>query len=582
MSKTTYLGLNFGLHDSSATVLQVENGRIHDYQVFSTERLTKIKHAGGFPIQALRLIQEKSSALWEDILPANVAINSNIEHPARREEKITQQFPFHATLIEKSKLQKASLLFNSQMEFIPHHLAHAYSTLTHSPFNEALVVVCDGLGNGMSDFPAGHPELQQQAQNGPWKAETASIYFMKDGKFELLEKVWSRFTAIQGTGLYHSESLGNLFVVASNRIFGNNVEAGKVMGLAAFGKPLKLSSVEEAVLYLSKVTLPKVTTKAEFDQLSPSDFQNRADIAATVQAIFEQEMSKLLKMALKHHPLVKNLVLVGGCALNCSFNGKVIAEGLFDNVFVPPFPNDEGISLGAAIALAYQQGQLNFSPPAPTQSHAYFGPQCSDTLATKDEIQKAFPDFLISAPENLCESMAEKLAAGEIIAWMQGRPEVGPRALGARSILMRPDSPGGKDRLNAKVKMRENFRPYGATFMQEHVSDFFAVSSHFSAPYMTVALTVKPHKSTVLSEVMHKDGTCRFQTLTREQNPGYYQLLEKFHQLTGIPALLNTSLNVMGQPILETLADAVIFMEKTPIQTLVYGQFVLERKAERL
>lgn len=577
MSKTSYLGLNFGLHDSSATVLQIEDGKIHDYQVFSTERLTKVKHAGGFPIQALKLLQEKSPQLWESILPENVAINSNVEHPSRREQKIIQQFPFHTTVIEKSKLQKASMLFNSQMTFVPHHLAHAYSTLSHCPFQEALVLVCDGLGNGLSDFPAGHPELQKQSQAGPWKAETATLYLLRNGQFELLEKIWSRFTAIHGTGLYHSESLGNLFVVASNRIFGNNVEAGKVMGLAAFGKPLNLHSVEETVSYLAKIDIPPVTSKAQFDQLSPEDFQIRADIAATIQQLFEKEMRLLLTRGLKHHPEVKNLVMVGGCALNCSFNGKIISEGLFENVFVPPFPNDEGISLGAALALAHQQEVFRFTPPAESKTHAYFGPKSSDTEASLNELQAAFPNYSITVPTNLSTHIAEKLASGEIIAWMQGRPEVGPRALGARSILMRPDLAGGKDRLNAEVKKREHFRPYGATFLQEHVKDFFDVSPNFTAPYMTVALPVKREKNNMISEVIHKDGTCRFQTLTREQNSAYYSLIHSFYQLTGIPALLNTSLNVMGQPILEDLNDAVVFMEKTPINTLVYGPFVLER-----
>jgi carbamoyltransferase len=576
--KKTYLGLNFGLHDSSATVLQLHGGKIRDYQVFSTERLTKVKHAGGFPLQALRLIQARAPELWNEIPPENVAINSNVEHPLRREKKTMQQFPFHSMLIEKAKLEKASLLFNPQMEFVPHHLSHAYSTLTHCPFEEALVVVCDGLGNGMSDFPAGHAELPNQPHGGPWQAETATLYLLRAGKFELLEKVWSRFTPIQGTGLYQSGSLGNLFVVASNRIFGNNDEAGKVMGLAAYGQALHPESVEEAVTYLSTISLPPAKTKTQFDQLSAADFKTRADIAATVQAIFENELRKLVVSARKHHPLVKNLVLVGGCALNCSFNGRIIGDGLFENVFVPPFPNDEGISLGAALALAHKHGEFDFAPPPENQSHAYFGPRCSDTTASLEELRRAFPAFTISKPANLSEGIAAKLAGGEIVAWMQGRPEVGPRSLGARSILMRPDAVAGKDRLNAEVKKREHFRPYGATFLQEHVSEFFDVSAHFSAPYMTVALPVKAHRRAKISEVVHHDGTCRFQTLTPEQNPSYYDVIKKFHQLTGVPALLNTSLNVMGQPILEVLADAVVFMEKTPINALVYGPYLLERQ----
>lgn len=578
MSTATYLGLNFGTHDSSATILRLEDGKIRDIEIFSTERITKVKHGGGYPLQALRRLRETQLAAWETIHPENVAVNCNIEHPFKRERRLAMEYPPHTLLLEKFKLGKASSVTNSRMEFITHHLCHAYSTLAHAPVSEALVVVCDGLGNGNTDFSPLHPELQSWIPNGTWHGETTTVYRLRDGQFDVIDKLWSAFQPIAGSPYFQSDSLGNLFVVASGRIFGDLNQAGKVMGLAAYGQAGELGSVAEAVRDFIAMELRPIRGKAEFDQLAPAEFQQRANIAARTQAIFERELRAIILRAKDKNPHIPNLILVGGCALNCSFNGKLIAEGLFENVFVPPFPNDEGISLGAALALAHKHGALASAPPSAQDSHAYLGPRSSDTTATLEELQTAFPTFTVAAAVNLSEEVAEKLAAGEAIAWMRGRPEVGPRALGARSILLRPDAAGGKARLNAEVKKREAFRPYGATFLQNHISEWFAVPTTFSAPYMTTALPLREGRAQKISEVVHADGTCRFQTLSREQNPAYFDVIDAFRRRTGLPLLLNTSLNVMGQPILELLADAVVFMQANPIDTLVYGDYILTRR----
>jgi len=274
-------------------------------------------------------------------------------------------------------------------------------------------------------------------------------------------------------------------------------------------------------------------------------------------------------------PDYENIILTGGCALNCTFNGKLVRQGLFKEVYVPPFPGDESISLGAAAYLHYILQNQDWQPLTHEQQHGYLGAMESSPSA--EDIQKVFEGFQVTHPPSITEHVANLLQQGEVIAWFQGRSEAGPRALGNRSILARPDQSGLKDRLNATIKFREAFRPYGASCLFEKAGEYFDIPEHFNSPYMSFAIPVRSPFKKSLNEVTHIDGTCRFQSVRRGQNEKFYDLIKCFGDKTGLYCLLNTSLNVMGEPIVETAEDARRFLLQTPVHGLAIGDYYIQK-----
>jgi len=351
------------------------------------------------------------------------------------------------------------------------------------------------------------------------------------------------------------------------------------MGLAAYGKANhEFETAEELMAYIASKRLPQLSGKRAYDSLSATDFSERANIAAEVQATFEKLLRGYLTELSRKFPQTQNLILVGGCALNCTFNGKLSTEKIFRSLFIPSFPNDEGIAFGAAVALAVAKGKVKFRERQIDQLTAFYSAQSNDTQRIREDVQKTFPTCELIPISKDAKKIASLLSKNEVIAWVHGRAEVGPRALGARSILMHPGRPNGKVLLNNQVKHRENFRPYGGVFLQPDITDYFSVNEDFHSPFMNVSLPVNPDKRALLESIVHVDGTCRLQTLTRTQQPFLYQVMEEFKKMTGLSCLLNTSLNVMGQPILENAAQAQEFLDYCPeIKYLVYGDFLIAR-----
>ena len=569
-----FLGVNIGGHDSSASHVRVVNGATTDVSIHLSERLTKFKHQGCFPFRALKQLKRHLGPDWEAIPKDSVATNSFQFHPAELEQQFSDA---DRAMIEFLGLEKTTLSMNPHAQFITHHLCHAYSSLWQNPFEKALIIVSDGSGNRNSDFVINHEESHLMG-GAPYACEYLSLYKFEHGELTPLEKKWLNYEEIEPQKFLTVNGLGSLFETASRVIFDDWSAAGKLMGLAAYGKASPIPNQRDFVLKIARESFTKRSGKAAFDGQPPEEFTRRADLAATVQNFFEEQMLALLRRTRDDYPDFENVILTGGCALNCLLNSKILAAGIYKRVFIPPFPNDEGIGLGAAMAIAKKKGKIRFTPTGFERMNPYLGAIASLAQAQQDRVPQVFQDYEIARPQNLTQQVAQLLAKNEIIAWVQGRSEVGPRALGNRSILVRPDTPGIKEKLNEKVKFRESFRPFGATILYHRTSEYFEVGDFFHSPFMTFCPKVRPEMATKLAGVVHHDGTTRIQTLMREQNARFYSLLEEFETLTGLPVLLNTSLNIMGEPILETIEDAARFFRNSAIRTLVFGDYLIMKK----
>ncbi len=570
-----FLGLNIGPHDSSAAFLKLENEKIVDASIYLSERIVRKKHAGLFPLAALKCFKNEDLVAWENINDDHCAVNSFNNSPQKLEQLILQTNPSYADLIELNQLQKASTLYNKRIQFITHHQAHAYSALAFCPFSSGILLVSDGIGNRRDSFPADHPEFSFAAGPGE-EVECLSAYLFTGNELRPLFKKWINLS--NQTELIEGSGLGTLFEKVSTKLFGHWNNAGKVMGLSAYGIPSETDDLFTFREKLSLLNFEPGISKTSFDLLSPDKFSEAADLAASTQKYFESTMMRILNDLKKEFPTEENLVLVGGCALNCLLNDRILRDKLFQNVFVPAFPNDEGIGLGAAAALAKNKGAWTWAPTPFKDLTAAMGPLKNDTANKQIEVPSKFEDYQVLKPPFLEVEVAKLLVQGEVVAWIQGRSEVGPRALGNRSILVRPDRAGVKEYLNEAIKFREKFRPYGATILHEEAHHFFDIPHGYQSPFMTFSPRVRESKADLIPGVIHQDGTCRIQTLMREQNPRFHTLLSEFHRQSKIPVLLNTSLNIMGQPIVETIEDALLFFQQSNIEILVYGDYLITKR----
>lgn len=565
------LGLNIGSHDSGVALLDIKDPRNYSLIAYQEERFTKKKHEGRFPFIALKMLQADFPEALEKLSPDEIASNSFFMNPIEIEVDYLR-LPQYKDKLEAFQFQKFSTLFNKEITRPGHHLSHAYSAWGFSPFEKSLIIVFDGCGSKRGAFEDYFNESQMGEKTEGDFYETLSIYTLDQGVITPIHKEWTSFEAVEKVDHFFGDALGNLFSLSASRIFGNWMEAGKVMGLSAYGSATPIKSKLEFQKKIVEGEFKIYKGKDQFDSQPESDFKTSANIAASVQAKFEEEVVGLCQKLNQDYPDYENVIMVGGCALNCLTNSLLLEKGLFKNVFVPPFPNDEGIAMGTALFLAHQKKQIEFRTIDPNKMHAYLGRK--QPSYSQEKLTEAFPDF-----EFLDFKRApEILAQGEIIALFQGASEVGPRALGNRSLLVRPDRKEVKAYLNQNIKFREDFRPYGATVLAEDVAKYFHVNDNFVAPFMTFAPKIREGKRAYLKGVTHQDSTCRIQTITREQNQRYYDLINDFKKLSGESVILNTSLNIMGQPILESLKDAQVFMQTSKVNYLIFNEYFLMRK----
>lgn len=561
------LGLGKTLFNSSVCFL----GNARDAEIVLTERLSRSKASGAWPIEALDYVSKRY-----DLTNLPILENRDLEDPLQVEKILNSIFPFFESL-EQQNLIRFTRAKNNAIRFITHHYAHACAGAFMSPFENALILVIDGAGSRAEAFDSENIERKffDFTSSSNQSAEERSVYSLRGGNLRCLEKKWQTFyKSTAHADHFFSSGLGTFYEKSSELIFNSKTSAGKVMGLASYGKPNEIISIEN---YLESLDWSK-----RFSGGSKNDWEKSQHLsfyqntAADVQSYFENELISYAENLKQKYPDFDNLILMGGCSLNCTTNMKIFDKKIFGNVYIPPFPGDESIGLGAAYAQNLLGETTHWSPFKFEEQHGYFGPKGS--IPNEDSVLKHFKDFNIHRPASICEYAAEKLANKKIIAWFQGRSESGPRALGNRSILASPFHEGIKNTLNTEIKFRESFRPYGCSALHEKSHTLFSVPQGFNNPYMSFAVKVRETHKQALKEVTHVDGSSRMQTVRRSQNRLFYDLIEMFGEKTGLHCLLNTSLNIMGEPIVETLADARKFLLHVPVDGLVVDNFYITKK----
>jgi len=440
-----------------------------------------------------------------------------------------------------------------------HHLCHAALAAYGGPFDECVVAVVDGFGERSStsfhryDGNNLHPVDTDLASPGGSIEGLASL-----GEF------YGRLCALCGFDSLRGEEWKVMGLAPYGRT-DPELEALLVPMLQVEGLSLRRRCSDDTL----RASLRTLKARRRADGTSPL---LAADLAATGQALFERWMFQLLGN-LHDLGLSENLALVGGCALNSTCNGRILANTGFRRLHVPSAPGDDGTALGAAL-LACRLDRPDGLAVGPRPISPYLGSEISESglehLAAFGRLPIARLDT-----EPLYRHVAELLAAGQIVAWMRGRAEYGPRALGNRSILADPRDGAVKDRINERIKFREEFRPFAPAILDEHGPDYF--EDYQASPYMERTLSFRPEVRRRVPAVVHVDGSGRLQSVRRDLNPDFHALLSAFFDLTGVPLLLNTSLNVMGKPIVDSIEDALGVFFLSGVDALVIGDRLIHK-----
>ena len=600
------LGISAFYHDSAAVIL--EDNKI--LAAVQEERLSRKKHDPSFPVNAINFCLNYSGYSLDQV-DAVVFY----EKPLLKFERLLETYYVFAPkgLLSflsaipvwlKEKLFLKSLIRKELGEignidpstinllFSEHHLSHAASAYYPSPFNEAAILTIDGVGE--------------------WA--TGSICHGKDNKIKILKEL--RFP----------HSIGLLYS-AFTYYLGFKVNSGeyKLMGLSPYGDPespnLKkykeliykelIEVKEDGSIYLNQdyfnyATGLTMTVDDKWEKLfnlkrrSPESEleQFHCDMALAIQQITEEIVIKMAKSAQKLTGS-RNLCLAGGVALNCCANGKLLKEGIFDQIWIQPASGDAGGALGAALGVnhIYYDNKLNKNNND-LMKGSYLGPEYSDldikiTSRKYKAVYNFYDDFSL-----LCNNIADYIAEGKVIGWFQGRNEWGPRALGNRSIIGDARNKEMQKRLNLKIKFRESFRPFAPSVLIESVQDYFNINT--SSPYMLLITDVKETRRNTLPEnyhqlpireklyfirsdipsITHLDYSARLQTVHKDTNPRYWELINTFKNKTGYGVIVNTSFNVRGEPIVCSPDDAYKCFMRTDMDYLVLGNFVFDKHAQ--
>lgn len=572
---TVYFGFSCSQHDPSIAVVDAQGDVVF---AESNERALKYKRGWHAAPDALGLIeplldrfapdgQISANLTWSDtalrtVPPLKLLTRwglSAIERTlaAEREAKLWRGWVFRHALY-RAPTSATDLLLNLELRLRErrgfrhrmqkrawnHHLCHATAACYSSPFEDALCVVMDGMGEGSS----------------------TSIFVFRDGALKRLDRLGIANTA--SLGMFYSHIC---FAAGFDPLAG---EEWKLMGLAAYG------ALDEG-LYRQLRTALTVNSDhlsmtrsyaAVLEQLLP--FRQRgpkasADLAFTAQKVFEDVLFEFLSLAQRRWG-GENLVFTGGCALNSSANGKILASTPFRSLHVPMAPGDDGNSIGAAL-LAWQAAHPGKRVPG--YSTPYLGSELTEGSLSRLRQYGLEPCFNAESPDQLAEFVADALASGAIVGCMRERAEFGHRALGNRSILADPRSPGIRDRLNTSVKFREDFRPFAPSILHEFGPDYF--QDYSESPYMERTLKWLPGRAP--DGVRHVDDTGRLQSVTEAGNPFFYRLIAAFHRKTDLPILLNTSFNVMGRPMVHDTEDALGVFFTSDIDLLVLGNMAFRK-----
>jgi len=592
------LGISAFYHDSAAAL--VVDGAI--VAAAQEERFTRRKHDPRFPANAIRyclkeagialgeidhiVFYEKPFLKFERLLETYLAFaprgfrSFRTALPVWLSEKLFQK----RLLIDELAAIGGKGEWDAKLLFTEHHQSHAASAFFPSPFDEALVLTMDGVGE--------------------WATTSACI-----GRGNTLEVLKE---------LHFPHSLGLLYS-AFTYYLGFKVNSGeyKVMGLAPYGEPRFAKIIMDRIVdvkpdgsfrldqqyfdYCTGLTMTNERFHALFGgpPRQPEELltQRHMDLAASIQAVTEEIVLRLTR-SLAAKTGQRKLCLAGGVALNCVANGKIAREGIFEDLWIQPAAGDAGGALGAALAVWYQYlGQPRIASPnrRDAMEGAYLGPAFSQA-EIEQRLTAAGAVFTVLDEDNLLETCAGALAEGKALGWHQGRMEFGPRALGARSILADPRSPTMQKQLNLKVKFRESFRPFAPAVLREDLADWFELDA--DSPYMLLVSPVREDRRRAMTAaeqalfgidklnvprsavpaVTHVDYSARIQTVHAETNPLFHALIRRFKALTGCPILVNTSFNVRGEPIVCTPEDSFRCFMGTEIDALAVGRCLLRKE----
>jgi carbamoyltransferase len=589
------LGLSAYYHDSAAAL--VEDGRI--VAAAQEERFTRKKHDARFPVNAIRyclaesgeglpnidrvVFYDKPFLKFERLIETYLAFaprgftSFRMAIPVWLREKL-----FLKRLLRKELAEiERSDGWNGELLFSEHHLSHAASAFFPSPFEEAVVLTMDGVGE--------------------WATTSAAL-----GRGNSLEV---------HREIHFPHSLGLLYS-AFTYYTGFKVNSGeyKVMGLAPYGEPRYAQRILDTLIdlkpdgsfrldlsyfdYCTGLTM----TGHKFDGLfggpprRPDELlsQRHMDLAASIQAVTEEVVLRLTR-SLRTQTGVRNLCLAGGVALNCVANGKVLRDGKFDHLYIQPAAGDAGGALGAALAGYYLQMQQERRIGDDAMGGAFLGPAFAQR-EIETRLARCGARFSVLPDDALISSCAKDLAQTSAVGWFQGRMEFGPRALGNRSILGDPRSPIMQKTLNLKVKYRESFRPFAPSVLRERVNDWFEIDC--DSPYMLLVADVVKRRRLAMTEAQHKlfgidklnvprsdipavthvDYSARIQTVHQQTNPRFHALLSEFERLTGCPVLVNTSFNVRGEPIVGSPEDAFRCFMGTELDVLAIGNAYMRKQ----
>ncbi len=533
---TAVLGLNCA-HDAAACLVLDGTPVV----AVAEERLSRVKHHEGFPQMALKYCLEAAGRTLEEIDCIVVNEYEQTDHALRLHRELAD-----ATLIVRNP---------------SHHHLHATYAAAASGFTDAAVLIVDGSGYSYGEYLRNGSELLGP-EPADWRMEEAESQFaLIDGRLELVAKRWGLWEA--SDPYYRFPSLGHMFSVASQYIFGHMSHAGKTMGLAPYGDPdalgLEIVGYDGDTLTIDTEWILGLPPRSDRDAI---DDQVSKDLAATVQRELERGML-FLADRIGSTTGSRQLCVAGGVALNSVANGMIARSGRFDDVFVTPAAGDSGVAVGAALLGHERVGGLPRRWAGFTdflgRDHGSSSARAALSAAARSV---TWSDLGAAAPH----AAAEELAVGGVVAWFEGRSELGPRALGHRSILADPRGADLREQINRLVKFREPFRPYAAAILwSEAIGSFESVTED---PFMLTVATLSASARDTVPAVCHVDGTCRIQSVDRSQSDGFAGVLRHFAERTGVPMILNTSFNVRGEPIVETPADAIRCFLASNIETL--------------
>jgi carbamoyltransferase len=583
------LGISAFYHDSAACLVQ--DGKI--ISAAQEERFTRIKHDSSFPVNAIEFCLQYSNLTISD-----VDYVTFYDKPFITFERILETYLAFAPMGIKSFIKalplwikkklwmkeyiKRELGYEGKVIFPEHHESHAASAFFPSPFQDAAFITMDGVGE--------------------WT--TASYGVGKDNNIEILSEI------------QFPHSLGLLYS-AFTYYTGFRVNSGeyKVMGLAPYGKPKYKDLILEKLIDLKEDGSFKMNmdyfnycagltmTNGKFDELfggpprKPESKleQRHMDVARSVQEVTEEAVLRIGRYIHKETGL-KKLCLAGGVALNCVANGKLLREGMYDDIWIQPAAGDAGAALGAALFVWHQylENGRNADGKKDFQQGSYLGPEFNNEYILSYLKKNGIPYVELSDDE-LPEKIADLIADEKVVGWFKGRMEFGPRALGARSIIGDARSPKMQETMNLKIKFRESFRPFAPSVILERAQDFFEIEKE--SPYMLLVAPVKEEIRREMTEeeqnrfgldklhvsrssipaITHVDYSARIQTVNGEYNSSYYDVIKKFDEKHGCPVIINTSFNVRGEPIVRSPEDAYLCFMRTNMDYLLLENFLLDK-----